>query len=190
MGKWVVNIYVEMKTMKDLRQFIKTTIREYLNENANIITESKQVGTLYHSTTIRKLFEIINENKLKTISKNFNNLTDYRTQDDDIIFLAFLGPVLKDPKKYPPYVSFTRNKKYQRRPDDVTIVIDGNKLSERYKIRPYSHFGGREEFDEMEERVYNDVNNLDRYIINIILPFENEELESLLYKKNIPYEIR
>ena len=62
--------------MKDLRKIIKTTIREYLNENANIITESKQVGTLYHSTTIRKLFEIINENKLKTISKNFNNLTD------------------------------------------------------------------------------------------------------------------
>jgi hypothetical protein len=163
---------------------IKYTIQE------NIITEGKQVGILYHSTSIQNIFNIIEENKLNTYSNDLNNLIDFRTQrDDNFMFHPLAGPIIKDREKYPPYISFTRNKNYKRSPKDTTLVIDGNKLSERYKIIPYSHFGGREK-DEMEERVYRDIINLNKYIIKVILPFENEELESLLDEKDIRYEIK
>jgi hypothetical protein len=175
--------------MKDLREFIKTTIREFLNEQ-NIITENKQVGVLYHSTNIKNLFKIIEDNKLNAYSNDSNNLIDFRTlRDDNFMFHPLAGPIIKNKEKYPPYISFTRNKNYKRNPEDVTILIDGDKISERYKITPYSHFGGRKS-DEMEERVYRDITNLDKYIINIILPYENEELESLLNEKNIRYRIK
>jgi len=41
----------------------------------------------------------------------------------------------------------------------------------------------------MEERIYRDVVDLDKYIVKVILPYENEEMELLLNEKGIPYEI-
>jgi hypothetical protein len=157
----------------------------------NILKEAKQVGTLYHNSQIWRIKKIIKDNKLEAISNTLNNLVNFRTKSDDVFFHPLAGSfVVKDNnKKYPPYVSFTRNKTYARTPDDVKIILDGNKLSQKYKIIPYSHFGGRK-IDEMEERIYKDVTNLDKYIIKLILPFNEPELESLLKEKNIPYEIK
>jgi hypothetical protein len=42
----------------------------------------------------------------------------------------------------------------------------------------------------MEERVFRDVVNLDKYIIKIILPYKSNQMESLLIDRGIPYEIR
>jgi hypothetical protein len=42
----------------------------------------------------------------------------------------------------------------------------------------------------MEEVIDKNITNLDKYIIKIILPNSNPEIESLLKEKNIPYEIK
>lgn len=154
----------------------------------DIMVESKQVGILYHTTSNKQLFKIIQENKLNAFSNDFNNHLDYRNKLGRDLKVTFAGPILTNKEKYPPYISFTRNKNYKRASTDSVLVIDGDKLSERYKIRPYSHFGGRKN-DEMEERIYRDVVDLDKYIIKVILFNENEELESLLNEKGITYEI-
>jgi len=154
----------------------------------DIMVEGKQVGILYHTTSNKRLFKIIQENKLNAFSNDFNNSIDYRNKLGRDLKVTFAGPILTNKEKYPPYISFTRNKNYKRASTDSVLVIDGDKLSERYKIRPYSHLGGRN-YDEMEERIYRDVVDLDKYIIKVILPNENEELELLLNEKGITYEI-
>jgi hypothetical protein len=90
-------------------------------------------------------------------------------------------------------VSFTRSKDKKTVSwinVEAALVIDGDKLSTKYKIRPYQD---RDEegrfFDEMEERVNKDITNLDRYIIKVILYEPDSDIESLLKEKNIPYEI-
>jgi hypothetical protein len=157
-----------------------------------ILQEAKQVGILYHNTTARNALEIVQKNKLKATSNDRNNLIDFRTKEDDYLITPW-GPMLKDREKYPPYVSFTRNKNYKRTPHDVTFIIDGDKLSNNYKIVPYSHFGVKT-MDESEQRIYKDLTPLDNYLIGILLPFEKVdfklELESLLREKNLPYKIR
>ena len=90
-------------------------------------------------------------------------------------------------------VSFTRSK------DKTTVfwigaecalVIDGNKLSNNYKIRPHQ---SRDEegnyFDEMEERVDKNVTDLNKYLIKVIFFKQDPKIEGLLEEKNIPYEI-
>lgn len=70
------------------------------------------------------------------------------------------------------------------------IVLDQDKLRNNYKIRPYQSYDEEGTFeDEMEEVIDKSITNLDKYIIKIILPNNNPELESLLKEKNIPYEL-
>jgi hypothetical protein len=102
-------------------------------------------------------------------------------------------------------VSFTRRQSNWVRDftnGESIIVIDGDKLSNNYKIRPYqdispfldnyddefpSFKGGKNE--EYEERVDKNITNLNKYIIKIILLKQDLEIENLLKEKNIPYEI-
>ena len=121
-------------------------------------TEAKQVGILYHYTGIFSLPRIIFENKLGTEHVN--------------------------------YISFTRDKhfhKYDRHgiiADECRIVIDGDKLSNNYKIKPYNYFGDQSKegigpylsrkphhkiFDEQEERVNKSITDIKQYIIKIQL---------------------
>jgi hypothetical protein len=175
--------------MKDLKQFIKTTLQEFLKEQEMLLKEGKQTGVLYHNTNIENAKSILKTNTLRIYHNDFNSLIDYRTiRDNDFIITPF-GPFLKDRKKIKPYISFTRNKMYKRTDDNVQFILDGNKLSQNYEITPYSQFGGRE-VDEMEERVFRNITNLDKYIIKIILPTNELELKSLLKEKNIIYQIK
>jgi hypothetical protein len=90
-------------------------------------------------------------------------------------------------------VSFTRSK------DKTTVfwigaecalVIDGNKLSNNYKIRPYQSRDEEDNyFDEMEERVDKNITDLNKYLIKVIFFKQDPEIEGLLEEKNIPYEI-
>ena len=102
-------------------------------------------------------------------------------------------------------VSFTRRQSNWVRDftnGESIIVIDGNKLSNNYKIKPYqdidpfladigdeapSFAGGKNE--EYEERVDKNITNLNKYIIKVIILVPDSEIESLLTEKNIPYEI-
>ena len=102
-------------------------------------------------------------------------------------------------------VSFTRRQSSQVRDftnGESIIVVDGNKLSNNYKIKPYqdinpfldnyddelpSFTGGKNE--EYEERVNTNITNLNKYIIKVIMLIPDPDIESLLKEKNIPYEI-
>ena len=131
------------------------------------ITEAKQVGTLYHFTN--DLPKIIQTNALKATE-------------------------IKDSPTHTGVVSLTRTPHITfdiARYSDSVLVIDGDKLSNKYKITPFKDPKVHWE-NEMEERVYNDIFNLDQYIIKVIL-FEDEydeEVIPLLKKKGIPYEIK
>lgn len=102
-------------------------------------------------------------------------------------------------------ISFTRHQSdwvRQFTDGESIIVIDGDKLSNNYKVKPYqdinpyladaddefpSFKGGKNE--EYEERVDKNITNLNKYILKIIFLVPNPEIESLLKEKNIPYEI-
>ena len=124
-------------------------------------TEAKQVGILYHFTKISQLPKILNTN---TIGRNTNGR-----------------------------VSFTRDKYFMKHQrigigiKDACLVIDGDKLSHRYKLEPYDYFGGDEPgsneipfddyehtshkgtYDEQAERTIKPINDIKNYIIKIKL---------------------
>jgi hypothetical protein len=131
------------------------------------ITEAKQVGTIYHFTN--DLEKILQTNSLKATK-------------------------IKDLSTHPGVVSFTRTPHRTfdiARYSDSVLVIDGDRLSNKYKISPFKDPKVNWE-DEMEERVFGDIPNIDQYITKVIL-FEDEfdeDVIPLLKEKNIPYEIK
>ena len=116
--------------------------------------EGKQVGTLYHFTNLDNLIKILNQDILKSNSNNSG------------------------------YISFTRNKNFVKISRflsggsvDCALIINGDKLSNNYKIEPYhdqeyfreseKDFGSEEM--ESEEQIKGDISPIKPYIINIIL---------------------
>lgn len=97
------------------------------------INESKSVGILYHYTSLENAIKIIKENQLKS------NISDQGIQS----------------------ISFTRNKNFHKNKNfngisnECRFVIDGNKLSNKYKISPYAQkdFEKSSENFEAEERI-------------------------------------
>ena len=139
----------------------------------DLLNEGKQVGILYHWTDLKSLINIIKNNTLNATDPDYG-----KTTHADIS-----GPSL----------SFTRTSNryaFQLAEEaDAVLVIDGDKLSNNYKIIPYSDFNAFS--DEMEERIYNkNVTNLDKYVIKVILYKSTPKIKSLLKEKNIPYEIK
>jgi len=138
------------------------------------ITEAKQVGTLYHWTT--NLLGIIQTNTLK----------------------AGPTPNIRNPLESINCISFTRTPQrifWIAENSNAVLVIDGDKLSNRYKMSPYNDYIDHWE-DEMEERTCGrDITNIDQYIIKVILYKDMhiddyDEIKSLLELKDIPYEIK
>lgn len=135
----------------------------------NLLNEGKQVGILYHYTN--NLEAILSSNKLR------QNNTNYGDDDE-----------FDDPIDDRSYISFTRYNHLDRNnnirnihlnsysygiPNEVLdratalIKIDGNKLSNNYKIQPFKDKRWEED-NETEERIYNtDINNLNKYIIGV-----------------------
>ena len=109
-----------------------------LNEN---LKEGKQVGLLYHSTYPSTLKTILDQNILK------GNLATYNGKD----VLA---------------ISTTRNKNFKYEDRKAQIVLDGDKLSTKYKIRPYDYW----------DRNYNRRNN----------PQAKDEDEEIILTSKIP----
>ena len=160
----------------------------------DLLKEAKQVGILYHWTSLNKLANII---KTNTILPSHSGHGEYD------------------------WVSLTRSKDKNQfgiaESSDCVIVLNGDKLSNNYKIKPYHdvetgeyddliHFddngnaiGTTDDdgnvirygaFDEMEERLFGAIRNLNKYIVKIILYKSDPKIESLLKEKNIPYEIK
>lgn len=125
-----------------------------------IANEAKQVGTLYHVCTLKAYLKYIQPYDQLSASGSYYNYV-YGGSN---------------------YVSFTRDQSFvlDQRADDIVlvqIVVDGNKLSENYKVGPYNDFafgedGERKEYDdpikrEMEEAVKGPIKHLSRYVKEI-----------------------
>jgi hypothetical protein len=114
-----------------MREYGKLNLSVYeLDILAENLEEAKQVGTLYHFTSYGGFNSILKDNLV------------LKTHQMDI----------------QPYVSFTRDKHFKSDTisTQVRIVIDGNKLSEKYKVSPHADIKagyGRKSRDEAEERI-------------------------------------
>ena len=102
----------------------------------DLLKEAKQVGTIYHYTSLGALQSILETNKL--ISQRN-------------------------------YISFTRNKNWWPWKTSIKLSFDGDKLSNKYKIQPFSDIDNIiKGSDEYEERVMlREINNLSKYILVI-----------------------
>lgn len=122
--------------------------------------EAKQVGLLYHFTSIENLLSILKHNRLNA----FLYMPGNRAQ---------VG------------ISFTRNQHFNERKWfslggsghsehlDCSIQVDGNKLSNNYKFVPYNFAPStpKYEFDESEEVMITrgHLDNVRNYVTKIIL---------------------
>lgn len=114
-----------------MREYGKLNLGVYdLEPVLQNLEEAKQVGTLYHFTSYPSLIRIIKSGFVLTTTQ-----TDIQ-----------------------PYVSFTRNKRFTSDTisTQVRLTIDGDKLSNKYKISPHADTKagyGRRSQDEAEERI-------------------------------------
>lgn len=120
----------------------------------NYITEEKQVGIIYHYTSIENALRIVDMNRL-------NRSTNI------------------DEEGEPDYISFTRDKHFHRHyregvGTDCRFIVDGTKLSRRYKFKPHNYFSFPgstgyltvQEMDEQEERLLGkDIVDFKQYIL-------------------------
>jgi hypothetical protein len=87
------------------------------------LNEGKQVGTLYHYTSAAGLKSILRSNRINASEESYNYEDQY-------------------------FVSFTRNKNFHKRgmmsgvKTEYRITLDGNKLSNKYKIQPFAYEPG------------------------------------------------
>jgi ankyrin repeat protein len=148
-----------------------------------ITNEAKQVGDIYHVCTLNAYLKYIMPNDTLQSSGKYINYLYGGTS----------------------YVSFTRDKYFVVGTDAVEmssvliqLVIDGNKLSERYKVGPYNDFTydiETGEFDpnednfkqrEKEEVVRGPIKNLSKYIKEIRIDSRRNVsgTEAVLLEKN------
>jgi hypothetical protein len=166
----------------------------------DILNEAKQAGTLYHFTYSEWLPEILETNRLGTSGKKER-------------FKPRPPKSTLSSTKYG-NVSLTRDKDFNKKSTvfgdtDVCLILDGDKLSNIYPIKPYSfkgsHLFGKEYIknnpedetgeNQMEETIPT-INNLSKYLLKVKF-FKNKlrNIDSfnksinILTEKNIPYEI-
>jgi len=135
-----------------------------LEKLLSVKNEEKQVGILYHVCTLNDYLKYIFPNDILSASGKYDNYL-YGSND---------------------YVSFTRDKRFVVSTEKVDtanilvrLVVDGDKLSERYRIGPYNDFAyniSSGELDpsndearlrEKEEVVKGPIKNISKYIIEI-----------------------
>ena len=132
-----------------------------IKEMMGVINEGKQVGMLYHYTSKDGLKSILETNRINVSEEHY------------------LGKELY-------FISFTRNKNFHKKEmkwqvkTDYRITLDGDKLSDKYKIKPFAYtpgwnyednweydwledepesvvkdfFNQTGDYDEQEERIY------------------------------------
>lgn len=82
------------------------------------------------------------------------------------------------------YISFTRNKINVKSSLPCQIIVDGDKLSNSYKVEPFDYFKGRYNdysTDEQEERVLiRMIKNLHKYVIKVIINYNEDNFNYYL----------
>ena len=123
--------------------------------------EGPQFGVLYHFT--QQLSQVLGDDTLRGPVSLTRSLDSHTTQ--------WLG-------------------------DQPYFIFDKDKLRTKYKITPFkdtsddSDYEPISQYDEMEEVIENDITNLARYTIKVVLPYSDENWENALKEKNIPYEVK
>ena len=116
------------------------------------IESAKQIGTLYHLTNLDGIEFIMKNNKL--VRKLYDG------------------------------ISFTRNKMlnfYEGHPSRLyfKLIIDGDKLSNTYKIEPFKYHSNNDDVDfrnEAEEIIkVREIRNIDKYIKGVAFIYRNFE---------------
>jgi len=145
--------------------------------------EFAQRGVLYHFTDVNSFRQIMKSNSLK------GNIEDL--YDEDLYT-----------------ISLTRNKNFEWQGKDVRIYLDGSKLSNKYKIKPFSFFGTasvkkdwmllgqkykKSTSDQSEEAVLTkEIKNIRNYITKVdVSEMQEEEFldkELKRYRKWFPFE--
>jgi hypothetical protein len=157
------------------------------------LEEGKQVGTLYHYTSVDGLKGILSSNSIKASEE------------------IYMGQNLY-------YISFTRNKNFHKKGSkfgvktEYRITLDGDKLSNKYKITPHAYkpgydytenweydwledepenvvrdfFAATGEYDEQEERISfkgpeGGIDNIKNYILSV------DKVEDLQEALNDPF---
>jgi len=138
--------------------------------------ESVKEAVLYHATNLECISNILTSNSLRADTNHIESL---------------INPSLKSNKMISG-VSLTRDKKFADEWADVILVLDLNKLRQNYKIKQVSYFNDGETVDrtESEEFIIGNINNLDRYLVDIYFPkrLEKNYTNIAWVEKNIkPY---
>jgi hypothetical protein len=151
------------------------SIEQFLNEG-------KQVGVLYHYTSFQSLIQILKTDSLK--GKFINPMEEidfvWGSRDEDF---DKLSNYYKNSDYFSNYkvVSFTRDKNFHKAERDlginteVRLVVDGNRLSDNYKIQPYQYIahysrsldGGDESEDICLIKNGDRIKNISNYLISI-----------------------
>ena len=154
------------------------------------LNEAKKVGTLYHFTSLVSLYHIIKYNQLESIRE-----LEHEAYDTYKSLYRYRGGVYT--------FSFTRNKNLHKQnpsidtPLSVRLELDGDKMSNKYKIRPYAWQGRnasipKHRSDESEEMVVigdTYFKDIDDYLITFNIPLLNEfEVEFEVYVNSEPSE--
>ena len=130
-----------------------------------IINESKNIGIIYHVCTLNAMIKhVIPTDSLSGSGKWYNSV--FNSKD---------------------IVSFTRDKKYITpvaglSPVFFQFVVDGKKLSEKYKIKPFNNRTKSIGFSEAEESVLGTITNFRKYIISVNF-YVSEEIVNYLEDK-------
>ena len=153
------------KNLSEYRRYMDELYKSYNESDEDIkveesyyIKEGKQVGNLYHVCTLDALVNyIIPENKLEASGKYWNGL-------------------LKTDKA----ISFTRDSTFVVPTNTVfeapllfRFTIDGDKLSEHYKITPFNGNGVNPKIREKEEVVIGPITNFKSYIKEAIFDIKD-----------------
>ena len=188
--------------MINIDSLVKSIIKPLLIEN---LDEAKQLGTIYHFTSINSdktkgIFSILDSNKF--LGSEISVLPLGNVHDRDF------QPFGKSGKKYIDkgvdklyYLSTTRDKfLYKKNPkikgSTVRIVLDGDKLSNKYKIQPFYYYSDemidepapKHDQDESEERILlgtrKEIDLASNYIkeVQVILDkvYDNEDYLNLI----------
>ena len=150
----------------------------------DILNEAKQVGIIYHYTTFESGLKILELNQLKS------DHTAESTNAKPVFGISFTRD--KRFNNANRAVDFT-NSSFGRTPQ-LRFTIDGNKLSNKFKVQPYSQGGrfdkGKKDF-ESEERVTSDklfTIPLSNYLMSIDLLFEYKKPKDGDWDAEFDYE--
>jgi len=149
----------------------------------DILKEAKQVGIIYHYTTFEAGLKILQSNQLKS-----GEAAD-STKSKPVFAISFT----RDKRFHDNHVVDFTSSSFGRTPQ-LRFTIDGNKLSNKFKVQPYSQGGvfdkGKKSF-EAEERVISDKTftiPLFDYLISIDVLFEYKEPKDGDWEAEFDYE--